>query len=335
MIDANIECPLCKEKESEALYKLDVSEVLSNLQVTEPLRKIELTEEVSKIWNKTYCTFNKCKVCGFNYSDPFKSASPKFYSLLYKETSYYPDWKWDFEVTKNSVVELLKAREIKSTDRLLEIGAGKGAFLKEMVCLFKKENIYSTEYSEYGRNEIEKLSVRCDSINLHEIDTSHADKRFHIIFMFQVLEHLDNIDDVFVKINQLAQEGAHLFIMVPNPNYRELCDSVDYYLDIPPVHISRWKKEAMQKAASLYGWEVVAKTVEPKSLFSLVRKFLYNYYFNKFVASKRIEKISNDSLQRLLRLGSILFISIKYFPTLLKFFKIGYGVSQWVHLKRN
>ncbi len=93
--------------------------------------------------------------------------------------------------------------------KLLDIGAGTGEFLK-----FVKKNGWEI-------NGVEPNKRARDLANKKEVDLKvdiddFKGKTFDVITLWHVLEHLPNLEDIIIKIEDLLKPGGTLIIAVPN-----------------------------------------------------------------------------------------------------------------------
>jgi len=92
---------------------------------------------------------------------------------------------------------------------ILDIGAGTGDFLK--VCKVNLWNVFGTEPDIEARNIAAKKGVL-----LHK-DVSHfTDKKFEIITLWHVLEHIENLEEYISTLEKLLTKNGTLIIAVPN-----------------------------------------------------------------------------------------------------------------------
>ena len=92
---------------------------------------------------------------------------------------------------------------------ILDIGAGTGYFLK--VCKVNLWNVFGIEPDMEARNIAAKKGVL-----LHK-DVSHfTDKKFEIITLWHVLEHVENLEEYISTLEKLLSKNGTLIIAVPN-----------------------------------------------------------------------------------------------------------------------
>jgi 2-polyprenyl-3-methyl-5-hydroxy-6-metoxy-1,4-benzoquinol methylase len=92
---------------------------------------------------------------------------------------------------------------------ILDIGAGTGDFLLE--CLKNKWKTFGVEPNLKAR-EISKNK----NILLEKEIAIFKDKKFDVITLWHVLEHVENLDEYIQKLKKLLKENGTLIIAVPN-----------------------------------------------------------------------------------------------------------------------
>ncbi len=95
------------------------------------------------------------------------------------------------------------------TGNLLDIGAGTGDFLKQAKS--KSWKISGVEPNGSARNLAQEKGVI-----LKESITDFKGKKFDVITLWHVLEHLPNLEETISKIENLLKPGGILIIAVPN-----------------------------------------------------------------------------------------------------------------------
>ena len=329
-----IGCPVCYKDSVLLLWSADSKEAAKNfvLQEQHPERFFKLVSHIETLWGQNTCEVVKCCNCDFCFSYPYIAGDAQFYSLAYVRSGY-PKWKWEFQLTFD-VVSNISDRNLK----LLEIGAGNGAFIRRIVGKYlPKENITCIEFSDYGRQTIENLGVKCLPEDVRNLSNPALEKNFDVICMFQVLEHMDKLDVLFQKLNWLLKNGGSVFISVPNPSRIEFNELNSALLDMPPNHIGRWNKKCYEEIGKRYGFHVNDFRVEGLEFFSMVKQFVI-YRFLK--SSQRTGSFENKVLtiknRYLLRIMQILAVGVNFIaavPALIKM-NSGHGNSLWIHLKK-
>lgn len=328
-----LSCPVCCEDKAYLLWSTNNEQAAQHFVLKEkyPERFLELSTHIEKLWGQDICEVVQCQNCGFVYSNPYVAGDERFYHLAYVSHGY-PKWKWEFQLT----YDVLNNFSMTSGIRLLEIGAGDGAFVKRIAGnILPKENITCTEYSEYGRCQMKKIGIKCLSEDIRSSLNFLFEKELDIICLFQVLEHMDRLEDLFQKLNLMMKKGGNLFISVPNQKRIQFNELNGALLDMPPNHIGRWNKECFEKVGNLYGFYIEQYAVEKPGFISIAKQFIA---FRLLLRSQqsgsfenKIFKIKNRYLLRLMQMVGMAFNALKAIPVLFKI-DSGLGNSQWIHL---
>lgn len=144
-------------------------------------------------------------------------------------------------------------RFVKSGN-LFDLGAGWGHFM-----LAAKElgyNVYGVEIAEqpylYCVNDL-KLPV--DHIDFFKMDES---RRFDIITMWDVLEHIDDAGTFLDKCNKLTKPGGYLVLQVPQIDSYFARRHRDNWKMMGLDHVNYFGKNTMKKILQTHGYEMVA-----------------------------------------------------------------------------
>ncbi len=153
----------------------------------------------------------KCHGCGCIFDNP----RPTFGEIeeFYSRESQYDSWLR--EERGRDALWLRRTRMVKrfkSTGALLDIGTGIGQFLHFARDHFQVEG---TEVSESAINIAkEKYDLDLEKGQVEDID--FGDRRFDVITLFHVLEHVPNPSLVIKKCYSLLTPNGVLIIAVPN-----------------------------------------------------------------------------------------------------------------------
>jgi SAM-dependent methyltransferase len=328
-----IVCPLCNSPELLKVRDYKIEDCLNHLRVFPgDLNYQKLFTIVNDLWGRNISSLFQCNNCSLHFANPFISGNAEFYNLIYDENEYSPSWKWDFEITYNKLSDLV-INDQEHNDRLLEIGAGDGSFLHRISnSLISPRNILATEYSDYGIGKVEDLDVTCLPVNIKDLLIDSYVNSFRFICMFQILEHLDNLDEVFSSLNRLLKIGGHIFITVPNREQRVFFEKSGIPEDIPPVHVSRWSLQSFKYVEETYGLQVRDYQTQRSSYRNNFVRFVELQY-QKTEASRNLNLASHNTRPQWVKYFNFLLLSVKYISPLLQMYSNKeMGVSQWVHL---
>lgn len=162
-----------------------------------------------------------CQDCGFVFQNPQTSqvASPDFYQQTYRriyQASEQPTKKDLFQQTQraNNQVEWLKSLSVEKFENVLDIGASSGLLLETFARRFDA-NVVGVEPGDAYRAMAETKGL-CMYNSIDTLIASHP-KRFELVTLMHVLEHLENPRQVLEQIRKelLNQEGL-LLLEVPN-----------------------------------------------------------------------------------------------------------------------
>jgi 2-polyprenyl-3-methyl-5-hydroxy-6-metoxy-1,4-benzoquinol methylase len=330
------ECPVCGHHDCRRLYSVTPEAAAQHyvLREVEPDRYAALLDHIRELWGNKDCKLVCCSSCQFGFAVPFKSGSPDFYSLAYKYgADKYPRNKWEYDET----IRMLQHRRSRQ-NRYLEIGAGSGAFVKKLIPDFvKPEDATCIEYSSNGAKAIRAMGIECLDQNV--CSASELDgRKFDIICLFQVLEHMDDLDRFFERISDLAAPRCDIFIAVPNPlrtEYQELRGSI---LDLPPNHVGRWTCRCFEIIAQKFGLLLISCQVNRSQSFSEKAKrfikFTYLRRTQEVTMANRIEQVRNTGLKKLLRLFASGFYAIGNILDIVRCREPELGDSLLAHLRK-
>ena len=236
-------CPLCASSEVNGQESIKVDDIdalylretgASVKSVFGDLRTIDLCH---------------CAKCDLQYFSPMVSGTEEFYENLQKFDWYYFDDKPEFDFA---------LQYIKSGDDVLEIGSGKGAFAKKIPL-----NRYTgLEFSQQAIRFAQQNGVRLLAQSIENYAKENISKH-NVVCNFQVLEHVSDVNGFLSSSVSCLKPGGVMIISVP------AADSFsryvrNFYLDIPPHHLTRWTDLAITNLAKQYGLELV--TIHHESL---------------------------------------------------------------------
>jgi len=234
-------CPLCTEKKYLTLRRYaiaNLSEIWNDNFGFDPFNKFPAGATLSKL---------SCVECGLIYFSPEFYGDGEFYAKLSKYDWYYEGEKWEFDKALD-IVQQVRPKSV------LEIGCGSGEFLQKISS--------GVEYS-LGVDINEAALVKARQKGLQVISTGIYDltHSFDMVFLFQVLEHLQSPGEFLRTVEGKLNPGGVLVIAVPNPD-GYLKDMGTVALDMPPHHNTGWKKETFTALAKLLNMELLSYETE-------------------------------------------------------------------------
>ncbi|MBU1424381.1 MAG: class I SAM-dependent methyltransferase [Gammaproteobacteria bacterium] len=152
------------------------------------------------------------------------------------------------------VLQLEKlTRELRGTTplRLLDFGCGYGEFIE--MCSLYGFDAYGIDRSSARRNNatFERIFQDLESLDRHD---------FHVITMFEVLEHLDDPKSLLEALKGYLIKGGVLVIETPDCTGVNSITTLSEYRKIHPLeHINAFTAETMRNLAESLGFESIKK----------------------------------------------------------------------------
>ncbi len=326
-------CPACGAAGGRVLHEVSSAEAAQHFVLAEAdaPRHRALEAHIRTLWGGPRCRVLACPGCGLCRADPLVAGDEPFYTLAYRRTGY-PQDKWEYRETRRALAALPAA------STLLEIGAGDGAFLRSVVpSRFRPGDVLATDYSDYGRRAITALGVRCEPLDLRALPAAE-DGRFDVLCLFQVLEHLDRLDEAMARLGRLARGRAALFVAVPNDHQVAFNEAHGALLDMPPNHLTRWTEAALRRLGARHGWRLAEHRVEPEPFAARARRFL-EYRFLRAAqrpgsVPNRIRRLAPSAARRLLDAAWVGLTLPSAAPALLALRTASSGDAQWARFER-
>ena len=185
----------------------------------------------------------QCPHCDLSFCDPLKI-----------DFEYYQD-NFDYIMRDTVLADPLEQQERWDIDQalkkleqhsgsLLDVGCGTGFFVKRA---------YDMGYEAYGIETDERAVKKGRDLfkleHLYPVDSegfvSQVGKglKFDFVTMFQVLEHLDDLNLSINCVKETLKSGGTLLLSLP---YRDRFPDTLYDADLPPHHLTRWSRKSME-----------------------------------------------------------------------------------------
>lgn len=223
-------------------------------------------ESVSEI---QYWIDNKSGLC--YYTPALAAGEESLYLQLQKFPWYYMEEKWEFR----QALHLLRKHRRNRQHKVLEVGVGRGAFLKQAkACGI---DISGVELNNEGAESARRMGFRIFEQNLGSLSTNFAES-FDAVCAFQVLEHLPNPKSFLEQALALLKQDGLLILSVPNSEVAKQIDPErNELLDQPPHHMSHWSKEVFNFLEEILPVRVINVAFEPLAHYH-VDWFLWSWF---------------------------------------------------------
>ncbi|PIW50927.1 MAG: hypothetical protein COW18_02900 [Zetaproteobacteria bacterium CG12_big_fil_rev_8_21_14_0_65_54_13] len=154
-----------------------------------------------------------CDACGFGFRDPCLSEEKLLH--LYKNM---PEESWNDDPEERSdwkaFAELI-SEQFSDTQKvsILDVGANHGTFLDTLPETWDK---YAIEPSKSGQSALKEKGVWILADEIMACPTDQSNKRFELICMFDVLEHLRDPVSALSRMSDLLTPGGLLVLSTGN-----------------------------------------------------------------------------------------------------------------------
>ena len=197
----------------------------------------------------------QCSSCGLRYSDPMQNPGAPWY----EQSNLYVERR-----TRRTAVPRLMARQdwryrtffslkLNPGAPLLEIGCGSGMFLRSAADQgYRVAGIDPDPSAVQGARDLYGM-VEVETMSAEQLLGSHSERRYGVICLFDVLEHLEAPFEVVRGLAELLEVGGHLVCTVPSHERWPRWFGAE--LDAPPHHLTLWSAQALKLCLSAAGLE--------------------------------------------------------------------------------
>ncbi len=185
--------------------------------------------------------FNECSRCALRFFDPPEVGGEDFYESLQQYDWYYMEEKYEYQVA----LEFLPAGA-----RILEVGAGKGAF-----AAYLESGEYTgleLSYSAIEMARLQDVSLSRETIEEH----SERGLQYDAIVSFQVLEHVARPDNFLRSCVDCLKPNGIMVISVPNDD-GFVGKAVNNCLNMPPHHVTRWSERTLRQVSEIFDLDCI------------------------------------------------------------------------------
>jgi 2-polyprenyl-3-methyl-5-hydroxy-6-metoxy-1,4-benzoquinol methylase len=229
-------CPLCRSNQTTTVETLPFA----------LLRKLywkQLKVEVKEVQGLSTIDLRRCEACALKFYVPAMEGDQRFYEALQHFDWYYLADKQEFKFA---------AQHISTHDRILEVGAGWGAFANKI----NASAYEGLEFSDAAVELARQRGLALHKASIEEYAKSHANS-YDVVCSFQVLEHVADARGFIEASLRCLKKGGKLIQSVPWED-GFLGRQSNNVLNMPPHHVTRWSKVALEKLAEIFDLRVLA-----------------------------------------------------------------------------
>ncbi len=161
-----------------------------------------------------------------------------------------------------SVEDLLKIAKPKK-GRAIELGCGEGLSTQRLADMLPKR--LTLEASEYVKHQIPHAKKNNPGMKITQesvYELKHADNSFELVFLLEVLEHLDFPSKALQEIKRVLKPNGYLIIGVPRePLWRSLNLARGKYWKAwgnTPGHLNHWSSRSLKRLLATQFGEIKA-----------------------------------------------------------------------------
>lgn len=163
-----------------------------------------------------------------------------------------------------AVSELINQADIQNNAKALEVGCGAGFSTKRLHKLLPKTvKLEGSEYVEDMLPDAEKLNPDVKFIAESVYELKRKDETLDIVFLLEVLEHLDYPDMALQEILRVVKPGGYLILGVPRePLWRTLnMARLKYIKDFGNTtgHLNHWSSLGITRFTEQHFGKVITK----------------------------------------------------------------------------
>lgn len=193
--------------------------------------------DVKRFFSAATLSICTCNNCGLVFYWPRSAGDGKFYDELQHYKGYYLEEKAEFTEA---------AKFITAGDTVLEIGCGEGLLTNFIT--YKSYTGLELSDNAIAKAREKGLTVLNERIEQH---AAEHEAGYDIVCYFQVLEHVENPGGFIRDSLKCLKAGGRLIMAVPSDD-SFIHEVVNFYLNMPPHHVSRWTDNTLQKIAGLF-----------------------------------------------------------------------------------
>lgn len=215
-----------------------------------------------------------CERCGFCYADT--SASKEDYDLYYKNCNVYSNMPKavDENETKFYYLKDIISKYLNNESLLLNIGIGDGIF-EIQASENGYRNVVGIDPSQSSVDKLDKCGMKAYEGSIYDSSyKEYLNNKVDAVFLFDVLEHLLNLDEAISKLTEVVENNTKLFITVPN------CGEIDKNSTLIPnnfnqEHINYFSRQSLKNLMRKFGFEEIYFQASIYEMYSV-----YNYNIN-------------------------------------------------------
>ena len=280
-MESKLSCPSCEKNNL-----VDLQEVRS--RDIELLYKRNGIDTKKLFSNYPQVSLLHCLSCDLSFFSPAVTGDEDFYNQLQQKEWYFahPD-KTEFSYSKNFISDDYK---------VLDVGSGRGvlfSYIKDIKRVVYQGIEYSSKSIELAQHD--NVNVIKESVQDHAV---RKPAYYDVVVTFQVLEHIDKIQEFVTACLACLKPGGKFIIAVPN-NEGFLKYMMNNFLNLPPHHVNHWNETSLINLGKLFNLKLI--DVHKEKVTNVHKLLFYNIYIRNWFSKlfgMRYRLIDNSFLFR-------------------------------------
>ena len=233
----------------------------------------------------------------------YESLKKKYFHLFNGNEEYFNFIMTDVLFAFSEIEKILKSHKI---NRVLEVGCGTGILLKELKDNYKDIEFVGLDPNQSGFHNYEDVSKKIldfdNSINIIKstIESFDNQKKYDLIFSFNVFEHVKNQNQYIINTMNLLTNGGKNMIFAPNYDF-----PYEPHFIIPIIFNKKITRKIFEKKIKNHEtktqeiglWDALHLTGK-KKIELFLKKKNFNYFFDNEIMIKMIDRALDDKYFR-------------------------------------
>lgn len=237
------------------------------------------SEALTRVFIKGNTPYFKCCNCKFKFS--VADNNPNFDNALETYESSYLDYfkvKIHDEKNYNIIFNWISKYNERKNFRILDIGCGSGKFVRFLRNL--GYDAYGLEPSSVLYQTFLEGESYFYNFTTQEFLANQPDRKFDIVTLFDVLEHIKNPNSIIRDISNLLIPKSYIFISTPNANslFAKILNKRWHYFN--KYHFSYFSPSTIKLLAKMNDLKYINLCYLTR-YYSLY--YLFNYFFDFFL----------------------------------------------------
>jgi len=149
---------------------------------------------------------------------------------------------------------------VKKNLEILEYGSGVGSFVRSLLVSDEGHRIGKIDGVDISDTAVTLAAKHTKSLraSFHTVDKRNLQKRYDLIAMLEVIEHIPDVQNVIEDLSKSAEIGGIMFVTTPNYNsFEQRIFRGSWRLFCPPEHINYFTKRTLSQMLIDNGWEIL------------------------------------------------------------------------------